>query len=315
MRPNCADMAARRLLYLAVLGGCGIFYIAYGQWLAWFLLITILLVPWLSLVLSLPAMVSFRIRPAGQPILEMDAEPELWLLGSCRLPMPPFRGQLTLKRCFTGEAFRYGEETQALTAHCGGYTVTVKKPRIFDYLGLFSLPVRKKEELRLLIRPRPVALTLPEDLHRQIHMQWRPKAGGGFSENHELRQYCPGDSLNQIHWKLSAKTGELMLRQPMEPREGLALLTLHLRGTPEELDRKLGRLLWLGNRLLEQEVPFELRCLTGNGVLTWSIGEVSALQKAVDTLLFQPVAPEGDLREQGRCAAWHCHLGGAADES
>ena len=315
MLPNCADMAIRRLRYLAILCGCGIFYIAYGQWLAWFLLVTVLLVPWFSLVLSLPAMVSFRIRPAGRAILEMDAEPKLWLLGSCRLPMSPFRGQLTLQRCFTGESFRYGDETDTLTAHCGGYTVTVKKARILDYLGLFAMPVRKRDTMTLLVRPHPVPMPLPEDLHRHIHMQWQPKAGGGFSEHHELRQYRPGDGLNQIHWKLSAKTGDLILRQPMEPREGQMLLTLHLRGTPEELDRKLGRLLWLGTRLLEQETPFELRCLTGNGVLTWSIGELSVLQKAIDTLLFQSIAPEGDLREQSFSARWYCHIGGAADEA
>lgn len=314
MRPNCADMAGKRLLYLAILLGCGLFYIAYGQWLAWFVLMAVVLLPWFSLALSLPAMASFGIRPAGQPLLEIGGDPELWLLGSCPLPMPPFRGDLVVRRAFTGESFRYWPDTTPLTEHCGGYTVTLKKVRIFDYLGLFSLPVRKKGSLTILVRPRPVAMTLPEDLHRQIHMQWKPKAGGGFSENHELRQYHPGDSINQIHWKLSAKTGELMLREPMEPQDGLVLLTLHLRGTPEVLDRKLGRLLWLGNRLLEQELPFELRCLTGNGVLNWNIGEVSTLHKAVDSLLCQPVAEEGDLREQSFSARWYCHIGGAADE-
>lgn len=307
-------MAGRRLLYLALLAGCGIFYILYGQWLAWFLLITMVLLPWFSLLISLPAMVSFRIRPGGQPLLQLGQEPELWLLGSCRLPMPPFRGQLTLCSAFTGEAFRYHADSEDLTRHCGGYAVTVKRAKIYDYLGLFSLPVWKKDSLTLLVRPSPVSLALPEELHRHIPVQWAPLSGG-FSENHELRQYHPGDSLNQIHWKLSAKTGELILRQPMEPRDGQVLLTLHLRGTPEELDRKLGRLLWLGVRLLEQEIPFELRCLTGNGVLTWSIEETATLQKAVDALLCQPIATEGDLREQSFSARWYCHVGGAADET
>ncbi|MBR2633811.1 MAG: DUF58 domain-containing protein, partial [Lentisphaeria bacterium] len=43
----------------------------------------------------------------------------------------------------------------------------------------------------------------------------RPKPGGGYGENYEIRQYRPGDNLNQIHWKLSAKVGDLMLREPM----------------------------------------------------------------------------------------------------
>ena len=314
MRPSCADMAGRRLLYLAILFGCGIFYIAYGQWLAWLLLLVVVFLPWFSLILSLPAMVSFRLRPGGQEILEMGEDLALWLLGSCRLPMPPFRGQLMLRRALHGDTFRYREDMESLSNHCGGITVTARKVYTFDYLGLFSLPVWKKESLTLLVRPKPLPVPLPEDLHRHISKRWQPKYGGGFAENHELRQYRPGDNLNQIHWKLSAKTGSLVLREPMEPQQGQVLLTMHLRGTPEELDRKFGRLLWLGKTLLQQEIPFELRCLTGNGVLTYTIGEADGLQKTIDTLLCQRPAPEGDIRQQGYSAPWHCHIGGGPDE-
>lgn len=315
MRPSCADMAMRRLLYLSTLLGCGIFYIAYGQWLAWLLLVAVAALPWFSLVMSLPAMLNFRVRPAGQPVLETGGDPELLLLGSCRLPMPPFRGHLMLHRCIHGDSFRYREDMEPITDHCGGITVTAKNVRIHDYLGLFAMPVWKKEQMTILVRPRPLPVPLPEDLHRHISAGWKPKYGGGYSENHELRPYRPGDSLNQIHWKLSAKTGELILREPVEPLQGQVLLTMHLRGTPEETDRKFGRLLWLGNTLLEQEVPFELRCLTGKGVLTWSIPDPASLQKAIDTLLCQPAAPEGDIRQQGACAPWHCHIGGGEDDA
>ena len=308
-------MWTRRLLYLLTLLGCGIFYIAYGQWLAWFLLMGVVLLPWFSLVLSLPAMVSFRIRPAGKALLQMGQPLELWLLGSCSLPMPPFRSQLILQRCLQGDSFRYHGDMEPLSTHCGGITVTAQKVRIHDYLGLFSMPVRKKDTLTILVRPRPVAMALPEELHRHISAGWKPKPGGGYSENHELRQYRPGDSMNQIHWKLTAKTGELILREPVEPAQGQVLLTMHLRGTPEALDRKFGRLLWLGTTLLEQQIPFELRCLTGKGLLTWAISDSDALQKAIDSLLCQPPAPEGDIRQQGFSAPWHCHIGGDAGEA
>lgn len=315
MLPNCADMAGRRILYLATLLGCGIFYIAYGQWLAWFLLVTVVILPWFSLMLSLPAMLNFRIRPAGEEILEMGDDTELWLLGSCRWPMPPFRGHLVLRQQMTGQVSRYPEDSEPFTTHCGGISVTARKVRIFDYLGLFSLPVWKKEETTILVRPHPVPVTLPEDLHRHISLHWKPKYGGGFAENHELRLYQPGDSLNQVHWKLTAKTGTLILREPVEPVQGVVLLTMDLSGTAEELDRKFGRLLWLGNRLLEQELPFELHTLTGEGTMTFSVSDTTGLQKAIDTLLCCSTAREGSLQEQRNAAAWHCHIGGAPDES
>lgn len=79
----------------------------------------------------------------------------------------------------------------------------------------------------------------------------RPKPGGGFAEEHELRDYRPGDSLREVHWKLSAKTDTLMIREAQEPITGRALLTLDLYGTPEELDSTLSQLAWLSRWLTE----------------------------------------------------------------
>jgi len=308
-------MAGRRLLYLAALAGCSVFYIAYGEWLSWFLLVIALALPWFSLALSLIPIISFRLSPAGPDALEMGQEAELWLLGSCRFPMPPFLGRLRLRRCFTGETRYYREPGQGLFVHCGAYTVTVERGRVCDYLGLFSFPVRKSAPRTMLIRPIALPVRELPDLERFIARSWKPKYGGGYAENHELRLYRPGDSLNQIHWKLSAKSGKLILRQPMEPHRGTLLLTLHLRGTPEELDRKLGRLLWIGNHLLERNLTFHLRVLAGTGILTYQISTSRALKKAVDTLLCQPCAADGDLRQQEDHASWRYHIGGEPDEA
>jgi hypothetical protein len=89
-------------------------------------------------------------------------------------------------------------------------------------------------------------------LARYAGRAWKPKPGGGFAENHEIRLYRPGDKMNQIHWKLSSKMNKLMVREAMEPVQDRVLVEMILRGTPEELDRKFGRLLWTGNYLLEQ---------------------------------------------------------------
>ena len=303
-------MALRRLLYLLTLVLSGVFYIAYGQWLAWMLLVVVLLAPWLSLLLSLPALLRFRLSPAGPHRLETGAECELWLLGSCPWPMPPFRGELRLRRLQTGESWRYRDGKGLPTDHCGGYRVTAEKVRICDYLGLFAFPVRKKEALTILVRPKRLEAKLPEELERRIALSWKPRFGGGFSENHELRLYRPGDSLNQVHWKLSAKTGKLILREPMEPRVGRLLLTLNLMGKPEQLDRMLGRVLGLGTVLLDRGLSFELRALTGDGVLDLPVSGEEDLLRAVDTLLCAPLAKEGDLRTRADSACWQYHVGG-----
>lgn len=314
MPRSCADMAGRRALYLAVLASAVVFYIAYGQWLSWLILVLVAGLPWFSLAVSLPALVRFRISPAGPGLLEMGEEGRLWLLGSCPWPMPPFRGKLKLRDRITGKTWYYQDTEDLPTDHCGGIAITAEGVRLCDYLGLFSFRVRCREQKLLLIRPKPVAMELDVTLQRYVPRAWRPKAGG-FSETHELRLYRPGDSLNRIHWKLSAKTGQLMLRQPMEPQRERVMVTLNHRGTPEEVDRKLGRLLWLGEKLLDRQMPFQLQALTGEGLLTVSIEEPRSLQKAVDTLLCRKAAREGDLRSQEYAAHWHCHIGGEPDEA
>ena len=71
-------------MYLAALAGCGVFYIAYGEWLSWLILVLMLALPWFSLLFSLWPMLNFRLSPAGPEALEMGQPLELWLLGSCR---------------------------------------------------------------------------------------------------------------------------------------------------------------------------------------------------------------------------------------
>lgn len=308
-------MFGHRVWYLAALTGCGIFYIAYGEWFSWIALLILLGLPWLSLLVSLPAIVTFRVSPGGADALTMGTPGELWLLGSSPFPLPPFRGKLYLRQHFTGQRSRFRPLSGLPVSHCGGYCVTVEKARVCDYLGLFAFPVKHREQKTLLIRPLSAAVPEPPDLKRFLARSWRPKNGGGFSENYELRLYRPGDSLNQVHWKLSAKTGKLTIREPMEPRRGLVLLTMNLRGTPEKLDRKLGRLLWLGGYLLERNAAFELRVLTGNGIQTFPIDREQALNKAVDTLLCSPCAQDGSIREKCYAASWQYHIGGDAVEA
>ena len=147
------------------------------------------------------------------------------------------------------------------------------------------------------------------DISRFLCSAMRPKAGGGFSETHELRLYRPGDKLNQIHWKLSAKTGEMIVREPMEPLKTQIFVEMELRGTDEELDRKFGRLLYMSDRLLQLGFPHELRVLTGRGVQNLSVANQEELERHLGVLLGEPQAPVGDELEPVS-AAWRYRVGG-----
>ena len=308
-------MIGRWCLYLAVLLGSVVFYWAYQQWLAWLLLVTVLILPLLILVVSLPAMLSMRLRIRCAGLLEIGMEERPEFLVRCVLPVPPHRGRIRVTRTITGENWNLKLGDALPTEHCGQLVCKLQKVYVYDYLCLFRLPVYRKENGAAIVRPAAMAVNALPDLEQYMARAWRPKPGGGFAENHELRLYRPGDNLNQVHWKLTAKTGKLVIREAMEPHKGLVLLTMDLLGSGEELDRKFGRLLWIGRHLLQQGLSYELHALTGSGIQTWEITHETQLQKAVDRLLCQPPAQSGSVRERQIAASWHFHIGGEKDEA
>ena len=291
------------------------FYICYQEWFAWFALLCLFWLPWLSLVLSLPGMLTFSVKTEGPAWVQRGEPGEIALFGGSRWPVPPFRGQLRLERKLTGESWTHRYSVKLPTDHCGAIRATPEKLWVYDYLGLFRFRVRRTEGMLTIVRPEPVPVDEVPNLEQFLTRRWRPKPGGGFAENHEMRLYRPGDNLNQVHWKLTAKTGNLIIREPMEPERERMVLTIDLKGTPEELDRKLGQLLWLGRFLLEKELAFEICALTGNGVESHFVAGDGDLTKAMDDLLCQAPAGEGSLLEQTMDASWQYHIGGGPDEA
>jgi hypothetical protein len=111
---------------------------------------------------------------------------------------------------------------------------------------------------------------------------------------------------------MSTKTGKLMVREPMEPIRERVLAEMILRGTPEELDRNCGQLLWLSEHLLEKEIPHEMRVLTGNGLLQLPVTDEESLRLAMRTLLSQPPAPAEAVLETVQ-AGWVYRIGGGTE--
>ena len=308
-------MTGRRIRYLGCLAASLVFYFCYQGWMAWMVLVVVALVPWVSLALSLPAILGFRAELDCPAFVGIGDPAFAALRGSCEFPMPLFRGKLYRRDLLTGDRSRHQPKHSLPTDHCGAIRVTAERVRVCDYLGLFALPVRNVEARTVVVRPRPLALENPPDLSRYMARSWRPKFGGGYAENHELRLYRPGDSLNQVHWKLSAKTGELILREPMEPNRALVLLTMDLSGSRDALDRKFGRLLTASRMLIDSGLHHEIRVLTADGPVRCAVSDETELTAAVDRLLGCPAVKEGTLLDAPCGADWQYHIGGDGDEA
>lgn len=308
-------MVRRWILYLVVLLGSIGFYIANQQWLGWLLLILVLTIPFFSLIVSLPAMLTTQARVQCAGLLERNMEEIPTLKTECKLPLPPCRGRIRVSRTITGESWVLKPNEKLPTDHCGQLVCRLDKLYIYDYLALFRLRIVKKKSASVIVRPEKISMDAPPELERHLSRSWKPKPGGGFSENHEMRLYRPGDSLNQVHWKLTAKTGKLVVREALEPQLGRMLITMNLRGTPEQLDRYFAELLWMSRHLLELGLRFEIHALTGSGMWMAPVSNEPDLYKALDGLLSQPPAADGSVLDRQIPASWRCHIGGESGEA
>ncbi len=308
-------MLWRVVAYLVSLLGVLLLYIAYEGWLAWLVLASLLALPIFSLIISLPAILTMRLTVDNRGTAPVGMPLALEITVKCLLPAPMYRCSIQVRRPMTGETWLLKPGQMLPTEHCGLLVLQPVRCWVSDYFGLFLFPIHKRTESVLTLWPQELKMPESKDLERFMMLSWRPKPGGGYGENHEMRLYQPGDSLNQVHWKLTAKTGKLMVRQAMEPARGRAVLTADLKGTDTELDRVLGRILYRGRYLVENGLHFDLHVLTGQGRLHWCIGSEAQLHEAVFTLLQTEVATEGTLAGLPVFATWRCHLGGEPDEA
>lgn len=307
-------MIKNRLLYLAAWVGSLIFLYAYQQWAAWMIFLTVTFLPLLSLLVSLPAILTAKMSMQMPPSVPMGTPTRLHVTVRSALPTPRWRISVRTSHTMRGEQWYLSADSYCPTSHCGALECAPHRAWICDYMGLFRIPMKKPGNFCLLILPKSRKPARVPDLDALLSHSWRPKPGGGFSENHELRLYRPGDNLRQIHWKLSAKTGDLILREPMVPQDDRLLLWLHLTGSPDTLDKKLGKLLWLSNHLLELGFLHDILIFTGENGHLWTISSIRELETATAEFLRLKPAAQAEGAYPTRHYRWQYCIGGETDE-
>lgn len=244
-----------------------VFHAFYYGWYSWFVLTLLICLPLFSLLVSIPAMLRMQLQLELPAACHRQEQLYLSLQGSCGwLPMPKCHFRLITENTLTGQSVSVRQKLPCThnwyvrvdTSHCGLVTCRVDRSRVYDYLGLFWAPIKRRSEAAVCVYPVPAEPSPMPNLSQFTVRQRRPKPGGGFAEEHELRDYRPGDNLRDVHWKLSAKTDRLTVREAQEPVTGRALLTLDLCGTPEEKDSILSQLDWLSRWLTEHETVHQI---------------------------------------------------------
>lgn len=272
-------MAYRRIVYGGVLVGALLFQITNENYLAHFLLGLCVALPLLSLLLSLPGMLGCRLALSAVPAALERGGTGQWQLSvqaPAGLPLARITLRLTEQNLLTGEgrsrrlamagvARRKPVELSAPTGHCGLLELRADRARVYDYLGLFSRRLGAPLPARLLCRPVPAAAEPPLIPEGPGEPCPDSAARRGPGEDYDLRGYRPGDPLRSVHWKLSSKWDELIVRERADTAVPLPLLTVDRFGAPEGLDRLLDDLLGMSRALLAVQRAHAVLWLDGAG--------------------------------------------------
>jgi hypothetical protein len=301
-------MASRRIIYCLALAGALLFQITNNNYLAQFLLALCIALPLLSLVLSLPGMAACRLRLAAQPHRAQRGEGASWLLSvdsATGLPLPRVTIRLAEtdrhlgrqkrnKVALSGVVRRKPIQRPAHTDHCALLELRADRVRVCDYLGLFSFPSATPHPAQMLVEPVPAdpgPVNLPEGQGTPLP---DTPARRGPGEDYELREYQPGDPMRSVHWKLSSKWDELIVRSPADSATPLPLLTFDHFGSPEEIDRTLDKLLGYCRALLAVQQAHAVMWLTADGaVKRCSVSDERELGACLLEILSDPAGETG----------------------
>lgn len=297
-------MPGRRTLYAALLIGAAVLHIAYGQYVTHLILFFIVILPVISLLLALPAVFSSRTELIGCEDVEQGNSASVRLITECDSKfITPAAWKIRIERrnIFTGEKpnktkllLRGGHTDEEAfipdTDRIGAVKCRILSAKVCDPMGLFALPVRKSGDITFLVLPREEAPVPEPDLIRCSGTVTRPMPGG-FSEEHELRPYREGDPVNLIHWKLTLKMNDPIVREPQQVLYKDIILSADLPNELDRAERVFAIFVYLGRKLCLNSIPFVVHF----GGRIAPISSITELERFISFELSKPYKPQKAL--------------------
>ena len=293
-------MTGRRLVYGATVLSAFALHLAYGQYVTYYILLFLLFLPILSLLLSLPAILSARAELSGGADVQRGRPCSVKLRVDNRFFLPPelYRIRIEQKNLFLDRRgtvfsvrFSGAEKQEELftpdTERLGTLSYRIRSAHAYDYLGLLAIPIRRSGAVALTVMPNAEKPVPTPELIESSDRILKPKPLG-FSEEHELRPYREGDAVNLIHWKLTEKTDTPIVREPQEQIRKNVVLCMDLTENYPAQQSVLEQLKYLSDLLIDDKIPYLLRY----GLRTVHIDGEGDFRRFLKSLLSEPVREE-----------------------
>lgn len=191
------------------------------------------------------------------------------------------------------------------TDMCGGRSIQVREMVCYDLLGLFSCRKIVEAEHSCIVYPYEaqiyVSLGRYMEREQQGDIYDGKKSGTDVSEVFGLREYREGDALQSIHWKLSGKMKQLIVREfgrPVNYHTLVLLAPALFYGEKEAPGQMVNAVFDLGvsfsHALLNQNIAHFVGFLSGDGVCCLPVDSLHSYENMRLKLMSHPVPSNGD---------------------
>lgn len=207
----------------------------------------------------------------------------------------------------------------------GCHDIFVTEMKIVSLFGLVCLTKKCKDFSSVLIMPKihSTCVQVTESVRNflgdaDVYDEFRP--GHDSGETFEIRNYREKDKLQSIHWKLSAKMDELMVKENSLPKACAIVLLLEFHPWKKNIWKKTGvdasgyldLAASLSYALMDQKCPHFVAWYSGqkDGIRRIRVDDEESFYLFLDAYLREIVPTEKDMREEYRKEyknEWYLH--------
>lgn len=263
-----------------------VFAIIFGLFLnanvGWFILLTLVLAPLLSVFMAWMSAIMVQVSCEIQDVLLSKGDictMKVLIQNKSIFPTPPLAVILTNEagvRSAQKEILasilprgRKSFKVEFQAKICGSSIIGVETVKVTDYLGLFAFGIKRQDyasmQRRVAVIPDIAEISARDDnllrvMQSSLNMddgedtvESSAYAFGGFP-GYDNREYVPGDPLKRINWKQSAKRNKLLVRLDDEMAARAVNVVLDSVFEKEQVDIQSVRKLFMYHKLEEEQI-------------------------------------------------------------
>lgn len=279
-------MAIHRIIYITAIASLFLFYLYCDSYMPLFILLIVLILPVFTFISGYISSkkTTVGVKAVMQSVLRKDSMKfGISLSNRSIFPISVINVTLVCKTSLdetvikrkirTGLAGRNEKNVFifASSLHCSIIECSIKKIKCSDALGLFSfkpkiesnsaevvvMPDTSKQELTVASSQN---YSMDSDIFSDIHK------GDDCSQVFEVREYAPGDDIRRIHWRLSSKQDNLIVKEYSKPITDEAVILIESGFIPDNTDKAasivdsiLAVFLTLSDSILSNEKSISVR--------------------------------------------------------